>query len=126
MVRKVRFNLSHLAADIVLILHVLVSAYAVAGGFAALIDPIYAFIHIPLVLWVSIVNLADWTCPLTPLEQKLRLQAGDESYRESWIQHYLEPILRPLGMPRRLELVAGISIVVWNLAVYSWIFVVGS
>lgn len=118
-------HLSQLGADSVLICHLLVSIYAVAGGFLALVDPGYALVHIPLVLWVSIVNLAHWTCPLTPLEQKLRLRSGGDSFKGSWIQHYCEPVLRPLGMPRRLELVAGVSIVVWNLAVYITVFLIG-
>jgi len=119
-------GISRLAADAVLVLHVLVSVYAVAGGFLALLDPVQAFVHVPLVLWVSVVNLAQWTCPLTPLEQKLRLRAAQSSYGESWVQHYCEPVLRPLGMPRRLELVAGISILVWNFAVYAGVFLLRS
>jgi len=76
-------------------------------------------LHLPAVAWSSIVNLAGWTCPLTPLEQNLRLGAGQPSFEGSWIQKYIEPLVRPLGMPRRLELVAGVAIVVWNAVVYG-------
>lgn len=81
-------------------------------------------LHLPVVAWSSIVNLANWTCPLTPLEKSLRERAGQEAFEGGWIQHYLEPLVRPLGMPRRLELVAGISILVWNAIAYGivWIY----
>lgn len=79
-------------------------------------------VHIPAVAWSSIVNLANWTCPLTPLEKNLRQRAGQQVFEGSWIQNYIEPLVRPLGMPRRVELVAGVSIVVWNVIVYGVVF----
>ena len=111
-----------MAADLVLIFHALVAFFAVLGGFATLLDPKFAIIHVPVVLWASIVNLAHWTCPLTPLEQHLRRRAGQPSFEEGWIQHYCEPLVRPLGMPRHLELVAGVSVLVWNVLVYAAIY----
>jgi Protein of Unknown function (DUF2784) len=108
-----------LAADFVLFFHFLFALFAVLGGFLALVDPRVMLVHIPAVVWSSIVNLANWTCPLTPLEKKLRRQAEQHAFEGSWTQHYIEPLVRPLGMPRRMELVAGVSIVVWNAIVYS-------
>ena len=110
-----------IAADAVLVAHVMVAVFAIGGGFLILVDPIYALAHLPVVLWVAVVNLARWTCPLTPLEQGLRSRSGQKSFEGSWIRHYCEPILRPFGLPRRLELVAGISILIWNLCVYAWV-----
>jgi len=107
------------AADLVLALHFLFAAFAVFGGFFVLLDWRIVFLHIPAVVWSSIVNLANWTCPLTPLEKSFRQQAGQDVYDGGWIQNYLEPLVRPLGMPRRLELVAGVSVVIWNLVVYA-------
>lgn len=109
------------AADTVLVLHVAFAAFAIGGAFLLYVDPQYAMLHVPVVLWVSVVNLAKWTCPLTPLEQWLRTESGRESYEGSWTRRYCEPIIRPFGMPRRLELVAGISILAWNGMVYAMI-----
>ena len=106
-------------ADIVLAAHFLFALFAVLGAFLVLLDWRIALLHVPAVVWSSVVNLANWTCPLTPLEKSFRSRAGQETYEGGWIQHYLEPLVRPLGMPRRLELVAGVSIVVWNLLVYG-------
>jgi len=110
---------SALAADGVLIAHALFALFAVLGAFAVMLDWRLAVVHLPTVIWSSVVNLASWTCPLTPLEQRLRARAGQPSYQESWIQHYIEPLVRPLGMPRHMELVAGVSIVAWNACLYG-------
>jgi len=99
--------------------HFLFAAFAVFGGFLVLVDWRIALAHMPAVLWSSVVNLARWTCPLTPLEKRLRQQAGQAAFEGTWIQNYFEPLVRPLGMPRRMELIAGVSIAVWNAIVYG-------
>jgi len=109
---------SAIAADGVLLLHTLFVAFAVFGALLYLLDPQYLIVHLPVVLWSSVVNLANWTCPLTPLEQSLRRRAGQQSYQGGWMRHYLEPLIRPKGMSRRLEYVAGVSVLVWNIALY--------
>jgi hypothetical protein len=111
-----------IAADFVLVLHFLFALFAVGGGFVALMDWRVIFVHLPAVVWSSIVNLCHWTCPLTPLENNLRRDAGQRAFEGGWIQNYFEPLLRPLGMPRRMELIAGVSIVVWNGIVYAIVF----
>jgi hypothetical protein len=68
------------------------------------------------------VNLADWTCPLTPLEKRLRRRAGQTGYAGGFVQHYIGPLVYPGGMPRRLEMVAGICVLVWNALVYGVVF----
>jgi hypothetical protein len=110
------------AADVVLLLHFLFALFAVFGGFLALVDRRVILLHLPTVVWSSVVNLANWTCPLTPLEKNLRLRADQQAFQGSWIERYVEPIVRPLGMPRRMELVAGISVVVWNIIVYGIVY----
>jgi hypothetical protein len=110
------------AADAVLVVHFLFALFAVFGGFLALADLRVMLVHLPAVVWSSAVNLANWTCPLTPLEKNLRLRAGQQAFQGGWIEHYLEPLVRPLGMPRRMELIAGISVVVWNMMVYAIVY----
>lgn len=114
------------AADLVLGLHFLFAVFAVFGGFLVLIDWRVAIVHVPTVVWSSVVNLANRTCPLTPLEQGLRQKAGQKAYDGSWIRNYIEPLVRPLGMPRRMELVAGVSVVIWNAIVYGVVLWKGS
>jgi hypothetical protein len=106
-------------ANLVLLGHFLFVLFAVFGGFAILLDRRWAWLHVPVVAWSSIVNLAGWTCPLTPLEKRLRVAARQSGYEGGFVQHHIGPLVYPGGMPRRFELVAGISIVLWNAVVYA-------
>src|SRR5512137_1185141 len=106
--------LARLAANLVLLAHFGIVVLAVFGGFGLLLSPRWIWIHAPIVVWSSVVNLAGWTCPLTPLENRLRAAAGRSGYEGGFIQHYIGPIVYPQGMPRRLELTAGVSVALWN------------
>lgn len=114
-----------LAADLVLIAHFLFALFSVLGGFLVLLDWRVALVHLPTAAWSSIVNLANWTCPLTPLESGLRTQAGQAPLDGGWIRHYLDPLVRPLGMPRRMELIAGVSVLAANVVVYGIVWWIG-
>jgi hypothetical protein len=118
-------SVNRIAADSVLLLHFAFVILAVLGGFLVLLSSAWAWIHVPVVLWSSIVNLASWTCPLTPLEKHFRMQAG-RSYAGGFIEHYIGSVIYPGGMPRRLELIAGVSILVWNVILYAMIVYVHS
>src|SRR5688572_19284785 len=61
----------------------------------------------------------SWTCPLTPLENALRIRAGQTGYAGGFVQRYIGPVVYPRGMPRRLDLVAGVSVLAWNIFVYA-------
>jgi hypothetical protein len=118
--------LSRIGADLVLLGHFLFVLFAVAGGALVYFEPGWALVHVPVVLWSSIVNLAAWTCPLTPLEKSLRLSAGQSDYRGGFVQHYIGRLVYPKGMPRQMELVAGVSILVWNALVYALVLLLRS
>lgn len=119
--------MSHrIAADVVLLGHFLFVVFAVLGGVLVYANATWALIHVPVVLWSSIVNLAGWTCPLTPLEKSLRVKAGQSGYEGDFVQHYVGRLVYPRGMPRQMELMAGVSIIVWNVLVYVVVLVVRS
>jgi hypothetical protein len=114
--------LDRLGADLVLLTHFVFAAFAVFGGVLVFYHPVWAWLHIPVVLWSSVVNLMSWTCPLTPLENALRVRSGQAGYSGDFIQHYIGRAVYPRGMPRQMELVAGISIVVGNVLLYAVYF----
>lgn len=114
--------LYRIAAGLVLAAHFLFVVLAVFGALGLLIDERWAFVHVPVVVRSSVVNLAGWTCPLTPLENRFRAAARQDGYEGGFVEHYLGPLVYPQGMPRRLELVAGITIALWNAAVYAGIY----
>jgi hypothetical protein len=117
-----RVVIHRLAANLVLLVHFAFVLLAVFGAFGVLINPQWAWIHIPIVIWSSVVNLADWTCPLTPLENRLRAAAFGAGYEGGFVQHYIGRLVYPDGMPRRLELIAGTVIILWNAVLYGSIY----
>jgi hypothetical protein len=108
-----------IAPEIVLAAHFAFVLFALFGGFLALVDWRWVWLHVPAVVWSAVVNLAGWTCPLTPLEKMLRQRASVVGYEGGFVAHYIAPLVYPKGMPRQLELMAGISVTVWNVFVYS-------
>jgi hypothetical protein len=112
---------SHVLASVILLLHFAFVVFAVFGGFLVLCRRWVAWIHLPAVLWSSAVNLAGWVCPLTPLENRFRMAAGQAGYTDGFVEHYVAALVYPAGMTRTVALTAGISVVVWNVAVYAWV-----
>ena len=108
-----------LGADIVLVGHFLFAAFAVFGGVLVAVNARWAWLHVPAVLWSSFVNLMGRTCPLTPIEKSLRARAGQTGYSGGFIQHYVGRAVYPRGMPRSMELIAGVSVLAGNLLVYA-------
>jgi hypothetical protein len=110
---------SKLLADLILILHLAFILSVIFGGLLVMWKPGLAWIHIPLFLWAGMVNMASWICPLTPLEVMYRIRAGQEGYEESFIEHYLEPVVYPAGMTREIEFLTGLAVVLLNVCLYS-------
>ena len=106
-------------ADAVLALHFAFVLVAVAGAFAVLRWPRLAWVHIPLVIWASLVNLMGWTCPLTPIENSLRHAAGQAGYSGGFLEHYLSLAVYPPFMTDSVPLLIGAAVALWNVAIYA-------
>ena len=87
-----------LAADAVVVLHLLFIALAVFGGIGVLWVPQLAWLHLPALAWAVWISATHGVCPLTPLENSLRRLAGQAGYPESFIDHYLMPVIYPGGL----------------------------
>jgi hypothetical protein len=110
------------AADFVFVLHSVFTVLALAGGFGVLLSPWWMLVHIPIVLWSVVINCVGGTCPLTPLESKLRGESGDPGLGDGFIAHYLGPRVYPGATPRQLERAVGVFITVCNLMVYGFVW----
>lgn len=118
--------IKRILANFILWLHVLFVVVAVFGAFGILISSRWVWIHIPVVIWSAVVNIAGWTCPLTPMEKRLRVAGGGEKYEGGFLNHYLGPLLSSAGSPRRLEITIGVAVLLWNAilygAIYWWLY----
>ncbi|MCT9117177.1 DUF2784 domain-containing protein [Cupriavidus gilardii] len=105
-------------ADAVVVLHLLFVAFVVAGGALLWRWPRVAWLHLPAALWGATVEWTGWICPLTPLENRLRLAAGEHGYAGGFVEQYLLPLLYPQALTRETQLWLGALVVGINVAVY--------
>lgn len=92
-----------LAADAILVLHLLIVAFIVIGLLLILLGKVRGWpwvrnpwLRLAHVAAIGVVTLQAWVglmCPLTRWEKTLRLHAGDAVYSGSFISHLLEIIL---------------------------------
>jgi hypothetical protein len=109
-----------LLADLVVLVHFLFVVFVVAGGLLVLRWPRMAYLHLPVVVYGAAIEFFGWICPLTPLENSLRHQAGQSGYSGGFIEHYLLPVLYPSALTREIQLLLGFVVVGVNLAVYAY------
>jgi hypothetical protein len=110
-----------IAADILVVLHLGFILFVVLGGLAVLKWGRLAWLHLPAAAWGALIVINGWICPLTPLEQYLRRTGGQAGYSGGFIDHYLMPIIYPVGLTRKLQIAMGVALVVGNLLIYGWV-----
>ena len=107
-----------LAADAVLLVHLVFVVFAVAGGFLALRWRWLPWLHLPTLAWAAWVEFSGSTCPLTPIENMLRRAGGQAGYPGGFIEQYLLPLLYPAELTRELQWVLGTVLLLVNAAAY--------
>lgn len=112
-----------LAADTVLALHLAFILFALLGAIFAIYWRWIPVVHLPAAAWGAYVELTGRICPLTDLENYLRVRAGLSGYAESFIEHYLLAILYPAGLTREFQFELASVFIAVNLGLYGWIFV---
>ena len=112
-----------LAADAMMVAHLLYIIFVVVGGLVALRVRWVLWLHVPAVAWAIYVQYFGRLCPLTNWEKGLRERAGDAGYEGGFIDHYLMPLIYPPDMPAAMPLVLGTAVVVINVAIYGWLIV---
>lgn len=110
-----------LLADLVVIAHFGFVLFAVLGGLLVIRRPRIAWLHVPAVVWAALIEFAGWVCPLTPLENWLRMRSGAAGYRTGFIEHYVLPLLYPAGLTRGVQIVLGVLVLVVNVSIYGWL-----
>jgi hypothetical protein len=107
-----------LAADIIVLLHFAFILFVSAGGLLVLRWPRLAWLHLPCVAWGVLIEATGGICPLTPLEMRFRLAAGEPGYSGDFIDRYLLPMIYPAGLTRGLQIGLGIALLLFNLVIY--------
>jgi hypothetical protein len=114
--------LYHLGADLVLLLHFSFVLFVAFGGLLLIKWRRLIWLHLPAVAWGVFVEFSGWICPLTPLENWLRAQAGEATYAGDFIVRYLSSILYPDALTHEIQLILGATLLVVNLTIYGWLW----
>lgn len=116
-------NWAKLGVDLIIISHLLFVMFVLVGGLLLLKWRKVAWLHLPAVIWGILVELNGWLCPLTPLENHLRRQAGLGMYEGDFVMHYIMPVLYPVDLTRTTQILFGSIVILVNLAIYIYVFV---
>lgn len=114
--------LYRLAAEAVLLLHLVFIAFVVLGAVLAARWQCLALVHIPAAVWGFFVEITGHVCPLTSAENFLRIKAGQLGYTESFIEHYLLAIIYPAGLTREIQFVLAAAVAAINVTIYGWLY----
>jgi hypothetical protein len=110
-----------LAADLVILTHFLFIAFALAGSLLVIKWPRLIWLHLPALAWGIYIEWAGAICPLTAIENKYRALAGQSTYGEGFITHYLGAIIYPPHFSRGWQFVALGVLLAANLLGYGWL-----
>src|SRR5688572_29728953 len=108
-----------LAADAVMAIHFLFIAFALLGSLLVLWRRWVLWLHLPALAWGIWIEASGRICPLTPLENHFRALAGQSTYGEGFITHYLEPVIYPAGLTRHGQFLAMGVLVAMNAIGYG-------
>lgn len=114
--------LYRILADILVLIHLLFIVFVILGALLVLRWGWIAWLHIPCALWGALIEFAGWICPLTPLENRLRVKSGTSGYESGFIEHYLLPVIYPDGLTPTIQILLGSIVLIVNTLAYGWIW----
>jgi len=109
-------------ADIVVLIHLFFVLFAVLGAVMIIWRRWVVWLHLPAVIWAIWIELTGGICPLTPLENWLRRRAGQGGYPGDFVEHYLLPVLYPVGLTRDIQILLGLVVISINATLYGYLF----
>jgi hypothetical protein len=107
-----------LAARGVLALHFLFVLFALLGGLLLDAWPHLIWVHLPIAIWAGLIMIVGWTCPLTPLEKRLRERDGAAAYEGGFVEHYLLPLIGRQRLTPGLQHFLGWAVLGLNAILY--------
>ena len=106
-------------ADLVVAIHLGFVLFVAGGGLLGFRWRRVPWVHVPAVVWGVLIEWMGWVCPLTPLENWLRVRAGGGGYEGQFVEHYLLPVLYPAALTRDWQVGLGLLVLVVNGLVYG-------
>jgi len=118
--------LFRLLADIVVIIHGLFIIYALLGSLWYFYRRYLIWLHIPAAIWIGIVEINHWICPLTPLENYLRFRGNEAGYKGGFVEHYILPVIYPVDLTPEFQVILGglafsLNALLYTIIIYHYI-----
>jgi len=108
-------------ADFVLLFHFCFVLFVIFGGFLILYRRWALWLHIPALIWGVLIEIFYFICPLTYLENWLRIAGGEAGYSGGFIDYYVSMILY-LDISQFSKALLALLLIASNLVIYSYIF----
>ncbi|MBV4491064.1 DUF2784 domain-containing protein [Pseudomonas oryzicola] len=113
--------LLRLAADTLVLLHLAFILLVLFGGLLVLRWRPALLLHLPALAWGLAVEYLHLGCPLTAWENHMRNAAGDAGYQGGFVEHYLWPLIYPVGLTPSVQLLLGSVALLLNLGIYAYV-----
>jgi Protein of Unknown function (DUF2784) len=104
---------------LILLAHLVWIALVIFGALLTRGRPAWSMLHILALLWGIAVEAGPWPCPLTLAEQHFESLAGVTPIHGGFLLHCLDALIYP-NLPFWVITLAGVSVCVFNLAIYGW------
>ncbi|WP_305909828.1 DUF2784 domain-containing protein [Methylomarinum sp. Ch1-1] len=108
-------------ADLLVVLHLGFIVFVMLGGLLLLKYRWMALLHVPAVIWGTLLEFRGWYCPLTGWENDFRQSANQAGYSGGFVEHYLIPLIYPAGLTADTQILLGILVVAVNLLIYAYL-----
>jgi hypothetical protein len=109
-------------ADTVVVIHFAFILFVMFGALLNIWWQKIVWIHLPALVWGSLIELFSLICPLTPLENYFRQLAGTNDYSGGFIENYLVPLIYPADLTPEVQWVLGIALIIFNLFIYAYLW----
>ena len=111
-----------LLADLIVLLHVAFVLFVLFGGLLTMKWPRAIWFHLPALGWGTIVEFTGGLCPLTPLEQWLRMRSGASGFQGDFLLRFLLSVLYPEQLTQGIQTVLGAIVIAVNVTIYGWLW----
>ena len=106
-------------AAAVLLLHLGFILFVVAGAVLVARRRRLLPLHLAAVGWGTAVEVTGAACPLTALENRLRVLAGTAGYAGGFLDHYLLALIYPAGLTRGMQWMLAGAVLALNAVLYA-------
>ena len=114
--------LYRILADATAILHFAFVLFVALGGLLVLRWRRLAWIHLPAAIWGALIEIMNWTCPLTAYENLFRVRGGMQGYGDDFIAYHIFRLIYPDGLTRTMQFAIAAFVLLINTAVYAKVF----